>query len=418
MATSNMGIGRRAMLGTGATLAGLALAPRARAQAAAQTIRIGFLTDLSGPYKDITGETGAICARQAIIDFDAAAKGMRVEVVVADHQHRPDVGLGIIREWFDKGDVDMILDVGNSAIGLAAGTLVTERNKIQLNTGAASSDLTGKSCNANTIHWPYDTWSNANSAARSLLGSGGDRWFFITADYAFGKAMQADATRIVEAGGGQVVGAALHPFPGTSDFSSYLVQARARRANVVAFANAGADTLNCVKQSAEFGLTRAGIRPAALVAFIQDIKALGLDVAQGLTISESFYWDLNDRTRAFTERLKPRLTNGGMPNMDHAAAYSSTLHYLKVVAEMGVARSKSDGRAVVAAMKAMPTDDDCFGRGSIRADGRKIHPMYLFEAKKPSESTGPWDLLKLVGTTPADQAFRPLTEGGCALAQN
>ncbi|MCR0982342.1 ABC transporter substrate-binding protein [Roseomonas populi] len=422
MTHGSHGPGRRAVLGaglgTGSLLAGAGWARRARAQSQQPTIRIGFLTDLSGPYKDITGETGAICARQAIADFGAAEKGMRVEVLLADHQHRPDVGIGIIREWFDRGDVDMILDVGNSAIGLAAGGLVTERNKVPLNTGAASSDLTGRSCNANTIHWPYDTWSNANSAARSLLSTGGNRWFFVTADYAFGKAMQADATRIVEAGGGQVVGSAVHPFPGTTDFSSYLVQARARRANVVAFANAGADTLNCVKQAAEFGLTRAGIRPAALVAFIQDIKALGLDVAQGLTISESFYWDLNDRTRAFTERLKPRLTNGGMPNMDHAAAYSSTLHYLKAVSDLGVARAKADGRAVVAAMKAMPTDDDCFGRGSVRADGRKIHPMYLFEAKKPSESTGPWDLLKLVGTTPAEQAFRPLAEGGCSLVTN
>ncbi|MBP0495490.1 ABC transporter substrate-binding protein [Pararoseomonas indoligenes] len=422
MVERDQGLGRRALLGTGlgagALLAGAGTAGRARAQGGQPAIRIGFLTDLSGPYKDITGETGAICARQAIADFGAAEKGMRVEVLVADHQHRPDVGIGIIREWFDRGDVDVILDVGNSAIGLAAGGLVTERNKIQLNTGAASSDLTGKSCNANTIHWPYDTWSNANSAAQSLLSSGGNRWFFVTADYAFGKAMQADATRIVEAGGGQVVGSAVHPFPGTTDFSSYLVQARARRANVVAFANAGADTLNCVKQAAEFGLARSGIRPAALVAFIQDIKALGLDVAQGLTISESFYWDLNDRTRAFTERLKPRLTNGGMPNMDHAAAYSSTLHYLKAVSELGVARAKADGRAVVATMKAMPTEDDCFGRGSVRADGRKIHPMYLFEAKKPSESTGPWDLLKLVGTTPADRAFRPLSEGGCSLVTN
>ncbi|WP_424138354.1 ABC transporter substrate-binding protein [Roseomonas chloroacetimidivorans] len=412
MAERQGGIGRRAALGVGT---GLLAAAAARAQAQQPTIRIGFLTDLSGPYKDITGETGAICARQAIADFNAAEKGMRVEVLLADHQQRPDVGLGIAREWFDRGDVDVVMDVGSSAIALAVSGLVTERNKVHLNTGAASSDLTGKSCNANTIHWPYDTWSNANSTARSLLNSGGTRWFFITADYAFGKTMQADAVRIIEAGGGQVVGSALHPFPGNTDFSSYLVQARARRANVVAFANAGADMLNCVKQAAEFGVTRAGIRPAALVAFVQDVKSLGLETAQGLTISESFYWDLNDRTRAFTERLKPRLTNGNMPNMDHAAAYSATLHYLKVVSELGVARAKADGRAVVAAMKRLPTEDDCFGKGIVRADGRKIHPMYLFEVKKPSESTGPWDLLKMVGTTPAESAFRPLAEGGCSL---
>ncbi|WP_233553177.1 ABC transporter substrate-binding protein [Teichococcus wenyumeiae] len=378
-------------------------------------MRIGFLTDLSGPYKDITGETGAICARQAIADFNAAERGLNVEVLLADHQQRPDVGVGIVREWFDRGNVDVVMDVGSSAIALAVSGLVAERNKVHLNTGAASSDLTGRACNANTIHWPYDTWSNANSTARSLLRSGGNRWFFLTADYAFGKAMQADTTRIIEAEGGQVVGTALHPFPGSTDFSSYLVNARARRANVVAFANAGTDMLNCVKQAAEFGLMRNGIRPAALVAFIQDVKSLGLETAQGLTISESFYWDLNDRTRTFTQRLKPRLTNGNMPNMDHASAYSATLHYLKVASEMGAARAKADGREVVAAMKRLPTEDDCFGAGTIRPDGRKIHPMYLFEAKKPAESSGPWDLLKLVGTTPAENAFRPLTEGGCAL---
>ncbi|KAA2214099.1 ABC transporter substrate-binding protein [Teichococcus oryzae] len=415
MSQLSAGIGRRAALAAG----GLLLAGGAtRARAQSPTLRIGVLTDLSGPYKDITGETGAICARQAVADFNAAERGLQVEVLLADHQQRPDVGMAITRQWFDRNDVDVVMDVGSSAIALAVSNLVAERNKVHLNTGAASSDLTGKACNANTIHWPYDTWSNANSTARSLLRSGGDRWFFLTADYAFGRTMQADATRIIEKEGGQVVGSAIHPFPGNTDFSSYLIQARARRANVLAFANAGTDMLNCVKQAAEFGLMRGGIRPAALVAFIQDIKSLGLETAQGLTISESFYWDLNDRTRAFTERLKPRLTNGNMPNMDHASAYSATLHYLKVVAELGATRAKADGREVVAAMKRMPTEDDCFGAGTIRADGRKIHPMYLFEAKKPAESTGPWDLLKLVGTTPAEQAFRPVAEGGCSLAAN
>ena len=413
MTDRQQGIGRRAALGAGAALfAAGATGARAQQQ---PTLRIGFLTDLSGPYKDITGETGAICARQAIADFNAAERGLKVEVLLADHQQRPDVGVGIVREWFDRGNVDVVMDVGSSAIALAVSGLVAERNKVHLNTGAASSDLTGRACNANTIHWPYDTWSNANSTARSLLRSGGNRWFFLTADYAFGKAMQADTTRIIEAEGGQVVGTALHPFPGSTDFSSYLVNARARRANVVAFANAGTDMLNCVKQAAEFGLMKNGIRPAALVAFIQDVKSLGLETAQGLTISESFYWDLNDRTRTFTQRLKPRLTNGNMPNMDHASAYSATLHYLKVAQEMGAARAKADGREVVAAMKRLPTEDDCFGAGIIRPDGRKIHPMYLFEAKKPAESSGPWDLLKLVGTTPAENAFRPLAEGGCAL---
>ncbi|WP_457485650.1 ABC transporter substrate-binding protein [Teichococcus aerofrigidensis] len=386
----------------------------ARAQKG-DTLRIGVLTDLSGAYKDITGQNGAICAEQAVLDFGAAERGIKVEVLLADHQHRPDVGLNIVRQWFDQGDVDVVMDAGQSAIALAVNGLVTERNKLHLNTGAASSELTGRQCSPNTIHWPYDTWCNANSTARSLVRAGGKRWFFLVADYSFGKTMQADATRMIEAEGGEVVGAALHPFPGNTDFSSYLIQARARRADVLALANAGTDMLNCVKQAAEFGLNRQGIRIAALVAFIQDVKALGLNVAQGLTLTETFYWDLNDRTRAFTQRVRPRLANGNYPNMDHASAYSATLHYLKVVAEMGVARAKADGRAVCAAMKAMPTDDDCFGRGLIRADGRKIHPAYLFEAKKPEESSGPWDLLKLVGTTPADQAFRPIADGGCKL---
>jgi len=414
MQATQVKLGRRTLLaaGGGAVLAG----PRA-ARAQGKRLRIGFLTDLSGAYKDITGETGAICARQAVQDFGAATRGLEVEVLLADHQHKPDVGLGIVRRWFDQDDVDVIMDAGNSAIALAVNGLVSERNKIHLNTGAATSELTGRQCTPNTIHWPYDTWGNANSTARSLVRAGGDKWFFLTADYAFGKTMQADASRIVEAEGGKIVGSAVHPFPGNTDFSSYLIQARARRANVIAFANAGGDMLNCVKQAAEFGLLGAGIRPAALVAFIQDIKSLGLQTAQGLTLTENFYWDMNDRTRAFTQRVVPKLVNNNYPNMDHASAYSATLHYLKAVAAMGADKAKADGRAVVAAMKAMPTEDDCFGAGVIRADGRKIHPVHLFEAKKPEESSGPWDLLKLVSTIPADQAFRPMAEGGCTLVQ-
>ncbi len=402
-------IGRRAVLGAGAA----ALAPGMRARAQVPVLRFGVLTDLSGQYSDVTGPTGGVCARQAIEDF--ADAGIKAEVILADHQQKPDVGVAIVREWFDRGDVDVVLDVGNTAVALAIAGLVSEKNKVHLNTGAASSILTGSACNANLIHWPYDTWCTANSTVRSILKAGGNRWFFITADYAFGKNTQADATRFIEAAGGTVVGGVVHPFPGTTDFSSYLLQALHSGANVAAFCNGGGDTRNCIKQAAEFGLASHGVRPAAMVAFLQDVQAVGLPSAQGLALTETFYWDLNDRTRSFTSRVKPKLVKGNYPNMLHAAAYSATLHYLKVAARIGVAKAKADGGAMVAAMKATPTDDDCFGPGSIRADGRKLHPAYLFEAKRPEDSTGPWDLFRLVGTTPADQAFRPLADGGCRL---
>ncbi len=404
-------VGRRAVL---AGAACIAASGRARAQNKPPTLRFGVLTDLSGQYSDVTGATGGVCARQAIADF--GSPDLVAEVILADHQQKPDIGVSIVREWFDRGDVDVVLDVGNTAVALAIAPVVAEKNKVHLNTGAASSVLTGTGCNANQIHWPYDTWCTANSTVRSILAAGGDRWFFITADYTFGKNTQADATRFVEADGGKVLGSALHPFPGTTDFSSYLVQALSSGANVAAFCNGGGDTRNCIKQAAEFGLAQRGVRPAAMIAFLQDVAAVGLESAQGLALTETFYWDLNDRTRAFTARVKPKLIRGNYPNMLHAAAYSATLHYLKTATRLGVAQAKADGRATVAAMKAMPTDDDCFGPGSIRVDGRKLHPAYLFEAKRPAESTGPWDLFRLVGTTPADKAFRPLDQGGCSLA--
>jgi branched-chain amino acid transport system substrate-binding protein len=369
-------------------------------------LRFGVLTDLSGQYSDVTGPTGGVCARQAIEDLADAE--IKADVILADHQQRPDVGVAIVRGWFDRGDVDVVLDVGNTAVALAIAGLVSEKNKVHLNTGAASSILTGSACNANLIHCPYDTWCTANSTVRSILKAGGNRWFFITADYAFGKNTQADATRFIEAAGGTVVGGVTHPFPGTTDFSSYLLQALHSGAN-------GGGTRNCIKQAAEFGLASHGVRPAAMVAFLQDVQAVGLPSAQGLALTETFYWNLNDRTCSFISRVKPKLVKGNYPNILHAA-YSTTLHYLKVAARVGVANAKADGRAMVAAMKAMPTDDDCFGPGSIRVDGRKLHPAHLFEAKRPEDSIGPWDLFRLVGTTPADQAFRPLADGGCRLA--
>jgi branched-chain amino acid transport system substrate-binding protein len=411
-----MRLSRRQALAAGLATATAAAPCLGRAQPA-RSIKVGFLTDMSGPYKDITGPTGAICAQQAVADFGAAEKGIRVEFLVADHQHKPDVGVGIVREWLDRQDVDVIMDVGNSSIAFAVNDIVVQRNKVHLNTGGASSELTGRNCNANTIHWPYDTWMLANSTGKAVVRAGGDKWFVLAANYTFGVTLKEEITAVVEGAGGRITGSAAHPFPGTTDFSSFLLRAQSSGCNVIGLANAGVDLLNCVKQGAEFGLARRGIRMAALVAFIQDVHALGLEVAQGLNLTESFYWDMNDQTRAFTSRVRPRLPGGNYPNMDHASAYSAMLHYLKVVQAMGVDAAKGDGRAAVEAMKRLPTEDDCFGRGEIRADGRKIHPAYLFEVKKPQESRGPWDYYKLAATTPAENAFRPLLQGHCRLVQ-
>jgi branched-chain amino acid transport system substrate-binding protein len=385
------------------------------ARAQAPTIRIGVMNDQSGLYRDDTGPTGVACARQAVQDFGAAARGLDVEVVVADHQNRPDVGAGIAREWFDRGGVDAIVDVPTSSVALAVNTICREKNKVMLNSGAATTDLTGAQCSPNTVHWTYDTWMLAKSTGGATVRSGGDTWFFITANYVFGQQLQRDTARFVAEAGGRVLGSVAYPFPETTDFSSLLLQAQASRAKVLGLCNSGGDTINCIKQAREFGLTRT-MRVAAMLMYNSNVRALGLEAAQGLLMTETFYWDLNDRTRAFMERIRPK-TPDQWPNMVQAGNYGAVLHYLKAVADMGAAAAKADGRAVVARMKAMPTDDDCFGPGRIREDGRKLHPAYLLEAKKPSESTGSWDGLKLVATTPADQAFRPLGEGGCALVR-
>ena len=407
-----MRLPRRTLLGsTGAAL--LCRRP-ARAQAA-PAIRIGVLNDQSGLYRDDTGPTGVACARQAVQDFGAAVRDLNVEVVVADHQNRPDVGAGIAREWFDRGGVDAVVDVPTSSVALAVNTICREKNKVMLNSGAATTDLTGAQCSPNTVHWTYDTYMLAMSTGGATVRSGGDTWYFITANYVFGQQLQRDTARFVAEAGGRVLGAAAYPFPETTDFSSLLLQAQASRAKVLGLCNSGGDTINCIKQAREFGLTRT-MRIAAMLMYNSNVRALGLEAAQGLLMTETFYWDLNDRTRAFMERIRPKTPNQ-WPNMVQAGNYGAVLHYLKAVADMGAAAAKADGRAVVARMKAMPTDDDCFGPGRIREDGRKLHPAYLFEAKKPSESTGPWDGLKLAATTPADEAFRPLSEGGCALVR-
>ncbi len=410
-----MMLDRRSLIaGAGAT-AGLGALPwrGARAQAA-NTIRIGVLTDLSGTFRDINGPVTAACTRLAVQEF--GARGFEIEVTVADHQNKPDVAVNIARQWFDRDGVDMVVSLAASSVALAVADLTREKNKVIIPTSTATSDLTGRACSPNTVHWVYDTHMLAKSTGAATVRAGGDSWYFLTADYAFGHALERDTSKFINEAGGKVLGAARTPFPGTTDFSSFLLQAQASRAKVIGLANAGVDTINSIKQAAEFGITRRGTKLASLLMFITDVHALGLNVAQGLICTETFYWDLNERTRAFARRA--RAVAGQVPvAMSHAGDYAGTLHYLKAVADMGVAAAKADGRAVVARMKAMPTDDDAFGKGTIREDGRKLHPAYLFEVKKPEESTGPFDYYKLLQTTPADQAFRPLSEGGCAMVR-
>ena len=403
-------ITRRAL--AGAASAAVLLPVRSRAQA--PVLRIGVLNDESGPYRDDGGPTSALCVRQAVAEF--GSHGFDVEVLVADHQNKPDVGSSIARGWFDQGGVDAIVDVPTSSVALAVANVCREKNKVMLNNGAATTDLTGAQCSPNTVHWTYDTYMLARSTGGAMVRAGGDSWFFLTADYVFGHQLQRDTSHFVEEAGGKVVGSASYPFPDTSDFSGLLVQAQASGAKVLGLCNSGTDTINCIKQAHEFGLMTS-MKVAAMLMYNSNVHALGLETAQGLLLTESYYWNLNDRTRAFNDRIKPKTPNQ-WPNMVQAGCYASTLHYLKAVADLGVAAAKASGRDAVARMKAMPTDDDCFGAGLIRADGRKIHPSYLFQAKSPAESTGPWDGLKLVATTPADQAFRPMSEGGCALVKS
>ena len=400
--------------GFSATAAAAAILPHAARAQSGTVLRIGVLNDESGPYRDDGGPTSAVCVRQAVAEF--AAKGFTVDVRVADHQNKPDVGAGIARQWFDQDGVDAIVDVPTSSVALAVASVCKEKNKVLLNNGAASTDLTGSQCSPNTVHWTYDTYMLARSTGGAMVRAGGDTWFFITADYVFGEQLQRDTTRFVEAAGGKVLGSVKYPFPATTDFSALLVQAQASGAKVLGLANSGGDTINCVKQAHEFGLTEH-MKVAGMLMYSSNVHALGLDTAQGLLLTESYYWDLNDRTRAFNERVRPKTPNQ-WPNMVQAGCYASTLHYLKAVSDLGIAAAKASGADAVTRMKAMPTDDDCFGKGMIRADGRKIHPSYLLQAKTPAESRSSWDLLKLVATTPADEAFRPLSEGGCALIKS
>jgi branched-chain amino acid transport system substrate-binding protein len=403
---------RDALIGGTAIAASAAAGRRARAQAT-PTIRIGVLTDLSGQYRDNSGPTTVLAAKQAVEDFNPSAHGMNVEIISADHQQKADVGAGIARQWFDRDDVDAIADVNNTAIALAVNNVVVAKNKALLISGAASADLTGKYCSPNAVHFAPDTWFDSHSTGGAILKNGGTSWYLIVADYTFGHALANDLTALVTASGGKVLGSAPYPFPGTTDYSSFLLQAQASGAKVIGLCNTGGDMENCVKQAAEFNLMNQGIKIAALVGFITEVKSMGLETGQGLLLSGIFYWDLNDRTRAFTKRFLPKTPNN-YPSDLHAACYSSVTHYLKGVAALGPAKAKS-GLDAINWMKATPTDDDCFGHASIRPDGRFICPGYLFKVKTPQESKSPWDVFNVISTTPADKAFRPMSEGGCSL---
>ena len=381
------------------------------ALAQGKTVKIGVLNDQSGLYADLGGQGSVTAAKMAAEEFGNKVAGMPIEIVFADHQNKPDVGSAIATKWIDVDGVDAILDVPNSGVALAIAKIANDKNKVFIDSGAASSDLTGKACTPNTVHWTYDTWALANGTGKAVVKSGGNTWFFLTADYAFGKALERDTRAVVEANGGKVLGSVLHPL-NASDFSSFLLQAQASKAKIIGLANAGGDTINSIKAAAEFGIVQGGQKLAGLLVFISDVHSLGLKAAQGLQLTSAFYWDHDDKTRAWSKKFAAR-NNGRMPTMVQAGVYAGVLHYLKAVQAL---KSDEDGKAVVAKMKALPTDDPLFGKGTIRADGRKIHPMYLFEVKKPSESKGPWDYYKLIHEIPAAEAFRPLDQGECPLA--
>src|SRR5438094_2539757 len=388
----------------------LAVGP-AHAQISDGVVKIGVLNDQSSLYADLAGQGSVVAARMAVEDSGAAARGLKVEIVFADHQNKADVGSQIARQWYDAEKVDLIVDVPNSGVALAVSQITRDKAKAFIVSSAATSDLTGRACSPNTIHWTYDTWALANGTANALVKQGADTWFFITADYAFGHALERDVEAVVLKNGGKVLGKVRHPL-NTQDFSSFLLQAQASKAKIVGLANAGGDTTNSIKQAAEFGIVKGGQNLAGLLVFLTDIHALGLPTAQGLIITNTFYWDSNEQTRAFAKRFAER-DKGIYPTMIHAGVYSALTHYLKAVEAL----KSDDGTKVIAKMKETPTDDPLFGKGSIRVDGRKIHPAYLVEVKKPSESKGPWDYYKVRATIPADQAFRPLKDGACPLVK-
>ena len=383
----------------------------AQAQFSDGVIKIGVMNDQSSLYADLAGQGSVVAARMAVEDFGAAKKGMKVEIITADHQNKPDVGSAIARQWYDVDKVDLIADVPNSGVALAVNQITRDKGKAFIVSGAATADLTGKACSPNTVHWTYDTWMLANGTGNAIVKTGGNTWFFLTADYAFGHALERDTEAVVTKAGGKVLGKVRHPL-NTQDFSSFLLQAQSSKAKIIGLANAGGDTTNSIKQAAEFGIVKGGQNLAGLLVFLTDVHSLGLNNAQGLILTETFYWDYNDQTRAFAKRFQAA-NRGIHPTMIHAGVYSGVLHYLKAAEAL-----KSDeGAKVIAKMKELPTEDPLFGKGRIRQDGRKIHPAYLLEVKKPAESKGPWDYYKIRATISADQAFRPEKDGGCSLVK-
>ena len=392
--------------------AALALAAgAAQTQISDGVVKVGVINDQSSLYADLAGPGSVLAARMAVEDYKAAEKGLKIEILSADHQNKADVASNIVRQWIERDGVDLILDVPNSSVVLALNNLLRDKRAGMIVSTGATSDLSGKACSPNSIHWTYDTWALANGTGKAIVKTGGDSWFFITADYAFGHQLEADTAAVVEANGGKVLGKVRAPL-NTADFSSFLLQAQSSKAKIIGLANAGGDTTNSIKQASEFGIVRGGQNLAGLLVFLTDVHALGLQAAQGLIFTEPFYWDRTDESRAFTKRFAPRNRNI-YPTMGHAGVYSALLHYMKAVE----ASKSDDAKVVFPKMKEMPTDDPLFGKGMVRADGRKIHPMYLFEVKKPSESKGAWDYYKLRATIPADEAFRPIDKGDCPLVK-
>ena len=375
-------------------------------------VKIGVLSDMSSLYSDIAGPGSLVAAKLAIEDFTKANPNVKVELIGGDHQNKADIGSQLANQWYDVDKVDLIIDTPNSGVALAVSQITATKNKVFIVSGAAASDLTGPKCNANTIHWTYDTWMLANGTGTALVKTGGNSWFFLTADYAFGHALERDTMAAVEKAGGKVLGKVRHPL-NTNDFSSFLLQAQSSKAKIIGLANAGGDTINSIKQGAEFGIVKGGQKFAGLLVFVSDVNAMGLQAAQGLTLTETWYWDMTDTNRAWTKRWQgERGAAGKFPTMVHAGVYAGITHYLKAVSAL---KSAADGKAVVAKMKEMPTDDPLFGKGTIRPDGRKVHPAYLVEVKTPSESKYPGDFYHVRATISADEAFRPLKEGNCPL---
>jgi branched-chain amino acid transport system substrate-binding protein len=392
--------------------AGLGFATPALAQD--KTAKIGVLNDMSSLYADIGGPNSVVAVKMAVEDSGLVAKGWKIDVLSGDHQNKPDVGTNLARQWIDVDKLDAVVDTPTSSVALAVSNLVKEKNSILINSGGASADITGKACTPNTLSVTYDTYMLAKGTGQALTKAGGDTWFFLTSDYAFGHALERDTAAVVIANGGKVLGGVKHPL-NTSDFSSFLLQAQSSKAKVVGLANAGGDTTNAIKQASEFGIVAGGQKLAALLLFITDVHSLGLKTAQGLTFTESFYWDMNDQTREWSKRFQKQSPKGTMPSMTVAGLYSGVLHYLKTLEAMG--GNPHDGARVVAKMKELPTDDVLFGKGTIRIDGRKMVPAYLFEVKTPAESKYPWDYYKLVATIPAEEVARPLSESECPLVK-